>query len=189
MCHSCPSPWNSSILSVQCFNFRVLILLFYSPPFFLSFSPRCLFSFSFLFCFLFFFHYFFFFAFSSRSVCMYLWISPRTSMCVCMCARLQALTRLSMNVQVFMVLPVGVCQSTRCNNTCIFTRDASCRPAHQTQQQDKCSVLTALKKLRGNRKAALHRVPLNTAAVTGCTGGYRLSMRYSYRARRHQGRI
>jgi len=43
MCHSRPSPCNSSILPLQCFNFRVLTLLLYSPLF--SFSPRCLFSF------------------------------------------------------------------------------------------------------------------------------------------------
>jgi hypothetical protein len=85
----------------------------------------------------------------------------------------------------FMVPPVDVCQSTRCNSTCIVTRDASCCPSHQTEYQDDCSVLTALIKLRGNRKASLRRVLLNTAAVTGCTGGYRLSMRYSFRARWH----
>jgi len=112
------------------------------------------------------------------------------ALCVCVraCARLQALTALSMNFQVFMVLPVGVGQSTRCDSSCIFTRDVSRCPSHQTQYQDECSVLTALINLRGNRKVALHRVPLNTAAIAGCTGGYRLSMRYSFRAQWHDKR-
>jgi hypothetical protein len=137
------------------------LVFYYIPLFFLA--PL------FIFIFLFYFAFYFSFVISfsllfplARSVCVceyrpaFLCVYARTY--VCMYVRVpdfQALPTLSTDVQVFMVLPVGVCQSTRCNSACIFTRDASCCPSHQTQYPDECSVLTALMKLKRQSKGGI----------------------------------